>query len=98
MHNTTQNHPTKHRSNEEWQQLFAEHESSGETQREFCDKRGISRSGFSSALRRIRNRRVDKFIELLPQVQSTPPKISSKPTGWSSEITFPNGITIRIQE
>ena len=95
MQNSTQ--PSKHRSNAEWEELFGEHEARGETQREFCDKRGISRSGFGSALRRRRNKRAAKFIEISPQAPAPVATTSSKQTGWSSEITFPNGTTIRIQ-
>lgn len=75
------------RSVEEWQDLIAEQRLMGETHTEFCKSHGINLGSFQNALKRLSVS--GEFLDLTPSVPTS--------KGWESELTFPNGIVVRIR-
>lgn len=71
------------RTRKDWQKLFTRQERSSQTQAAFCKAEGVGLSAFQNALKR--SRQSAKFVEVSPAER------------WESEVTFPNGMTIRVR-
>jgi len=71
------------RTPEQWRQIISEQEQSGQTQSRFCEERGIPKASFGNALMRFRHK--SEFVELKPSA------------GWEGEVSFPNGVTVRVR-
>ena len=84
----------KHRSLEQWRELIAEQEGSGQTQRAFCQSRGIALISFGKALSKLRGE--TGFVELSSSSPARTLQLCSSPA-WESEVVFPNGIALRIR-
>jgi transposase-like protein len=85
----------------EWRELIRRYSEGGESGKEFCAARGLSVITFSKWRRRFReegNQLPDKletgskFVEIQSAQETT-----GASTGNYAELTFPNGLTLRVR-
>jgi hypothetical protein len=81
------------RGEKEWTKIIRRFESSGLSGAVFCQKEGLALSSLQRWRQRIALRVSAPFVELVPPPASTPASAS----GWSLELTLPNGASIRLQ-
>jgi len=81
------------RGEKEWAKIVHRFESSGLTGAAFCQREGLALSSLQRWRQRLPSRGVASFVELVPPTVSAPPSSS----GWSVELTLPNGASVRFQ-
>jgi len=81
------------RGEKEWAKIVHRFESSGLTGAAFCQREGLALSSLQRWRKRLPSRGVASFVELVPP-KAAAPTLSS---GWSLELTLPNGASIRLQ-
>ena len=81
------------RGEKEWAKIVRRFESSGLAGTGFCQSEGLALSSLQRWRQRLALRRTAPFVELVPPPAATP-TLSS---GWSLELTLPNGASIRFQ-
>jgi hypothetical protein len=81
------------RGEKEWGKIIRRFESSGLSSTVFCQREGLALSSLQRWRQRLGSRSTAPFVELVPPPAATP-KLSS---GWSLELTLPNGASIRLQ-
>jgi hypothetical protein len=83
----------KYRSRDEWRQILKRWAGSGQSCKRFCEREGISLSGFVRwrrvVLKSEKNRESKKFIELTPAE-------AVNQEALRVELQFPNGTVLRI--
>ena len=80
------------RDKKQWTEILKRFESSELRSREFCRREGLALSSFQRWRRRLRSVSSAEFVELVP---AQPLPTSS---GWSLDVTLPNGVCLRFQE
>ena len=81
------------RGEKEWTKIVRRFESSGIAGTVFCQREGLALSSLQRWRQRLASRSAAPFVELVPPPAATP-TVSS---GWSCELTLPNGASIRFQ-
>jgi hypothetical protein len=81
------------RGEKEWATIIQRFESSGLAGATFCRSEGLALSSLQRWRQRLASRGAASFVELVPP-KAAAPTISS---GWSFELTLPNGASIRLQ-
>ena len=81
------------RGEKEWSKIVRRFESSGLAGAVFCQREGLALSSLQRWRQRLSSRGSAPFVELVPSPAATPPLSS----GWSFELTLPNGASIRFQ-
>jgi hypothetical protein len=81
------------RGKKEWGKIVQRFESSGLAGTAFCQREGLALSSLQRWRHRFGSRGSASFVELVPP-KAAAPTISS---GWSLELTLPNGASIRLQ-
>jgi len=81
------------RGEKEWAKIVRRFESSGLAGATFCQREGLALSSLQRWRQRLASRGAASFVELVPP-KAAAPTISS---GWSFELTLPNGASIRLQ-
>lgn len=80
----------KRRTKAQWTEILQRFESSRLGSREFCRREGLSLSSLQRWRGRIRS--AGGFVELVP---TTAP--GTHPTSWALELSFPNGVCLRLR-
>ena len=80
------------RGAKEWAKIVRRFESSGLAGTVFCEKQGLAMSSLQRWRQRLGSRGSAPFVELVPPTASALPPAS----GWSLELTLPNGASIRL--
>ena len=80
------------RDEKQWIEIFRGFESSGLSEREFCRREGLALSSFQRWRRRLGSVASAEFVEFVPTVQS-----STASSGWSVDVSLPNGVCLRFQ-
>ena len=81
------------RGEKEWVKIVRRFESSGLAGAAFCQSEGVSLSSLQRWRQSLACRSTAPFVELVPPTSATPTRSS----GWSLELTLPNGASIRFQ-
>jgi transposase-like protein len=81
------------RGEKEWAQIVQRLDSSGLAGKAFCQREGVALSSLQRWRRRLASRGAASFVELVPPAAAAP-ALSS---GWSLELTLPNGASVRFQ-
>ena len=81
------------RGAKEWAKIVQRFESSGLAGKSFCHKEGLALSSLQRWRQRLASRETVPFVELVPPAVAEPASSS----GWSLELTLPNGASIRFQ-
>jgi len=81
------------RGKTEWAKIVQRFESSGLAGAAFCRSEGLALSSLQRWRQRLASRGAASFVELVPPKTATPTMSS----GWSFELTLPNGAAIRFQ-
>lgn len=76
----------------EWATILKQFQTSGQTQRAFCQARGISLTSLQKRLYRLRRESQSGFVEVMPIVRQT-----ATEGHWQIEVQLPAGISIRLQ-
>ena len=84
--------PGVRRGEKEWARIIRRFESSGLAGMTFCEKEGLALSSLQRWRQRLASRGSAPFVELVPPTASIPVSAS----GWSLELTLPNGASIRL--
>ena len=97
------NKPYSHRSKEQWQLLFKEHQISGLNIRQFCQKHNLPVSNFYAWRKKLSDdaalvsQEEASFVQLDLTAESlTKPEISSPRQTWAAELQIGSHITLRI--
>lgn len=77
------------RSDEEWERLVREQLSSGESQKKFCEGRGLSVASFR--WRKMKLKRIPA-----PFVEVAVPEEEEAVTNWNAELELPGGVRFRM--
>ena len=81
------------RSAQEWSTLISQQSESGQSQREFCESRGLALSSFANAKRRAApgasQRAGDEFVAI--------PLVHSAHTCWEVELSLGEGVVLRLR-
>ena len=80
------------RDKKQWTEISKRFDSSGLSPRDFCQREGLALSSFQRWRRRLGSIASAEFVELVPTVPS-----STTSSGWSLEVTLPNGVCLRFQ-
>ena len=80
------------RGEKEWAKIVRRFESSGLAGTVFAEREGLALSSLQRWRQRLSSRGSAPFVELVPPTASTPVSAS----GWSLELTLPNGASIRL--
>lgn len=81
------------RGEKEWAKITRRFESSGLSGTVFCQREGLALSSLQRWRQRLASPGAVPFVELVPPAVSAPASSS----GWSLELTLPNGASIRFQ-
>lgn len=81
------------RGEKEWAKIVQRFEASGLAGRAFCQSEGLALSSLQRWRQRLASPGAASFVELIPPKAATP-TLSS---GWSLELTLPNGASVRLQ-
>ena len=81
------------RGEREWSKIVHRFESSGLAGTAFCQREGLALSSLQRWRQRLASRGSVPFVELVPPPATAPASSS----GWSLELTLPNGASIRLQ-
>ena len=81
------------RGEKEWAKIIHRFESSGLAGAAFCQREGLALSSLQRWRQRLSSRGSAPFVELVPPMGSAP----SSSSGWSLELTLPNGTSVRFQ-
>jgi hypothetical protein len=81
------------RGEKEWAKIVRRFESGGLAGTAFCQREGLALSSLQRWRQRLSSRGAAPFIELVPPPVSAPPLSS----GWSLEVSLPNGASVRFQ-
>ena len=81
------------RDDSAWTEIVRRFEASGLSSAAFCRREGVALSSLQRWRKRITSRGDSRFVELVPPATSSSPSSS----GWSLELTLPNGASLRIQ-
>jgi hypothetical protein len=81
------------RGEKEWSKIVGRFESSGLAGRVFCQREGLALSSLQRWRQRMASPGAAPFVELVPRAVSAPAPSS----GWSCELTLPNGASVRFQ-
>ena len=90
------------RSRAEWQEIYNTWQSSGQTQREFCDTQGLRHRTFEKWSRRFRKAdgappaaapTRQPFVELTGTVHTEPAQ-----AGWDIELELGQGVILRMRK
>ena len=76
----------------QWTEILREFESSGVGSREFCRREGLPPSSFQRWRSRLGSVTAAEFVELVPG-----PSPSASSSGWSLDVSMPNGVCLRFQ-
>ena len=76
-----------------WAKIVQRFESSGLAGTVFCQREGLALSSLQRWRQRLASRGSAPFVELVPRTVVAPTPSS----GWSLELTLPNGASIRFQ-
>ena len=85
--------PKKHRSEEEWREIYEDHKSLGISMTGFCKSKGIALSSYTKWYRRFsgNEEKTSKFKELLKEIVT---RVSNNKT--EMELVLGEGISLRI--
>ncbi len=81
------------RGRTEWVKIVQRFESSGLAGTTFCEREGLALSSLQRWRQRLASRGTASFVELVPP-KAAAPTLSS---GFSLELTLPNGASFRFQ-
>lgn len=81
------------RGEKEWATIVRRFESSGLAGTVFSEREGLALSSLQRWRQRLASRGSVPFVELVPPPATAPASSS----GWSLELTLPNGASIRLQ-
>ena len=81
------------RGDSTWTEILRRFEASGLSLGAFCRREGVAQSSLQRWRKRIVSRGDTRFVELVPPAAASRPSSS----GWSLELTLPNGASLRIQ-
>jgi len=81
------------RGEKEWSKIVHRFESSGLAGTVFCQREGLALSSLQRWRQRLSSRCSAPFVELVPPTVSA----SAPSSGWSCELTLPNGASVRFQ-
>ena len=76
-----------------WAKIVQRFESSGLAGTVFCQREGLALSSLQRWRQRLASPSAVPFVELVPPAATVPASSS----GWSLELTLPNGASIRLQ-
>ena len=80
------------RNEHQWAEILRRFAASGLGSREFCRRGGVPLSSLQRWQRRLGSVRPAKFVEI---TSSAPASVAA--TGWSFEVSLPNGASLRFQ-
>ena len=80
------------RTKAQWTEILREFESSGVGSREFCRREGLPPSSFQRWRSRLGSVTAAEFVELVPSSSR-----SASSSGWSLDVSMPNGVCLRFQ-
>lgn len=78
------------RDEKQWIEILRRFEASGLGVTAFCKREGLALSSWQRWRRRLGSKASAQFVDLVP----TTPAPSSE---WAVELTFPNGVSIRLR-
>ena len=82
----------RRRSEKQWTAILRRFEASGLDSKEFCRRDGLALSSFQRWRQRLGPRSSAGFVELVPSVPG-----DATSTGWSLEVSLPNGASLRFR-
>lgn len=93
-----------HRTPEQWQQIFKQHEASGLQIAAFCKQQKLNTSSFYAWRKRLTSNTLHAAItEALPPVENAQgdwvnvtPEQAIPSQNWDVELALPNGIVLRM--
>ena len=81
------------RTGAQWSEIIRRFESSGQSTSEFCRREGLALSSLQRWRRQLGSSAAAAFVELEPTTAA-----SAQPgTGWSLEVTLPNGVGLQFR-
>jgi hypothetical protein len=87
------------RGERDWAAIIRRYEASGLGSRAFCRQEGVAASSFQRWRQRLRGQRVvrrrARFVELVPPPAPQASEARPGSSGWSLELEFPGGVTVR---
>ena len=89
----------KRRTRSQWAQILSDYETSGLTQRRFCDERGVAYSSFCNWRKRLIQENTPSSLIELPLelgVVNTTGSVTSTPD-WRVELELGQGIIVRVR-
>jgi hypothetical protein len=78
------------RDEKQWIEILRRFDGSGLGTTAFCDREGLALSSLQRWRKRLGSRDRARFVELVPTT-------SASSTEWTAELTFPNGVSIRLR-
>ena len=78
------------RDEKQWIEILRRFDGSGLGTKAFCDREGLALSSVQRWRKRLGSKVGARFVELVP---ATP----APSTEWTVELTFPNGVSIRLR-
>lgn len=86
------------RTARQWQELMQAYEVSGLSQQVFCQQQGVALSTFYSWRKKLRSQSEEKQVATNQFVSLTPPQVEVETVNdWDVELSFANGMTLRLR-
>ena len=76
----------------QWGEILRRFNTSQLSARDFCRREDLALSSFQRWRRRLGSASSAEFVELVPALQAT-----AQPSGWSLDVSLPNGVCLRFQ-
>jgi hypothetical protein len=80
------------RTQAEWEEILGRFASSSLSVGEFCQREGVSQSGFQRWRCRLGKGQSARFVELVPTSPASAPSAD-----WSLDVALPNGVQLRFR-
>lgn len=90
------------RSASEWRGIISDYKTSGLTQREFCQQRGVAYSSFTNWLIKLKKSQSampdDVRNPLFVEVDTSNLSLTASQNEWDVELAFANGTVLRLKQ
>jgi len=85
------------RNKEQWQELIEEQQSSGLSQKDFCQQKGLSKGTFVNWKRKLKGEKREGISSTPPWIE-LPPTIPATNSRWHIELDLGNGVCLRLSQ
>ncbi len=87
----------------EWERLILEYQTSGLTQRDYCEQHDVPYSSFTNWFAKLKKNKPALSVETTPadlfvELSAETPFVNSTITDWDVELAFSNGTILRLKQ